>query len=176
MDLLDYYGFSSPLGLVITVGCQGRLARVLLGLPSLEAVQGQLEGLGSIPAQPRDWFPELHRRLAAYFQGRPVDFDSVPLWSPCWTTFRRRVVAACRKVPFGQVTTYRALAQAIGSPKSARAVGGVMRWNPWPVVVPCHRVLGARGNLHGYSAAGGLETKRRLLQLEGIFFPPENPA
>ncbi len=172
MEALDFYALPTPLGLVVTLGRQGCLARVLLGLPSLEAVQGQVEGLGAIPSQPRDWFPELHRRLAAYFQGRSVGFDPIRLWSPCWTAFRRRVVAACRKVRFGQVTTYRGLARAVGSPKSARAVGGVMRWNPWPVVVPCHRVLGARGQLHGYSAAGGLETKRWLLQLEGVSLPP----
>ncbi len=172
MSRLDFFVLSTPLGLVVTVGRGERLARVLLGLPSLEAVQGQIEKLGNIPAQPRDWFPELHRRLAAYFQGRPVDFDAVRLWSPCWTPFRRRVVAACRKVPFGQVTTYRALAGAVGSPKSARAVGRVMRWNPWPLVVPCHRVLGAGGRLHGYSAAEGLKTKRWLLELEGVPLSP----
>ncbi len=171
MEHWEFFTLSTPLGLVVTVGHRGHLARVLLGLPSLEAVQGQLVRLGLHPSQPRDWSPELHRRLAAYFQGRPVSFDAVRLWSPRWTDFRRRVVAACRSVPFGQVTTYRALARAAGSPKSARAVGGVMRWNPWPVVVPCHRVLASDGTLRGYSAAAGLETKRRLLELEGVRLP-----
>ena len=69
------------------------------------------------------------------------------------------------RVPYGEVTTYGALAARIGKPRAARAVGGALNKNPVPIVLPCHRVVGATGSLVGY--AGGLERKRTLLQLEG---------
>src|SRR5579884_755640 len=69
------------------------------------------------------------------------------------------------RVPYGQTTTYGTLAAKVGRPAAARAVGTVMNRNPLPIVLPCHRVVGASGSLVGY--AGGLEVKRRLLQLEG---------
>jgi methylated-DNA-[protein]-cysteine S-methyltransferase len=69
-------------------------------------------------------------------------------------------------VPYGETTTYGALAAQVGAPRAARAVGTVMNRNPIPIVLPCHRVIGASGSLVGY--AGGLETKERLLRLEGV--------
>ena len=69
------------------------------------------------------------------------------------------------RVPFGEVTTYGALAAKAGKPKAARAVGTIMNRNPVPIVLPCHRVVGANGSLVGY--AGGLERKQTLLRLEG---------
>ena len=68
-------------------------------------------------------------------------------------------------MPFGQVTTYGALAAKIGKPRAARAIGGAMNRNPIPIVLPCHRVVGSNGKLVGY--AGGLDRKEQLLQLEG---------
>ena len=70
------------------------------------------------------------------------------------------------RVPFGQVTTYGALAAKVGKPNAARAIGGAMNRNPIPIVLPCHRVVGANGSLTGY--AGGLDRKEHLLRLEGV--------
>jgi len=72
-------------------------------------------------------------------------------------------------VPYGRVTTYGALAARVGRPRAARAVGGAMHSNPIPIVLPCHRVIGASGSLTGYG--GGLERKRALLELEGAMLP-----
>ena len=72
-------------------------------------------------------------------------------------------------VPFGHTETYGALAARAGRPRAARAVGTVMNRNPIPIVLPCHRIVGANGSLTGY--AGGLDRKRRLLQLEGARLP-----
>jgi methylated-DNA-[protein]-cysteine S-methyltransferase len=76
------------------------------------------------------------------------------------------VLRELARVPFGQVTTYGALAAKVGKPNAARAIGGAMNRNPIPIVLPCHRVIGANGSLTGY--AGGLERKVKLLQLEGV--------
>ena len=72
------------------------------------------------------------------------------------------------RVPYGQTDTYGRLAARAGRPKAARAVGTIMNRNPIPIVLPCHRIVGANGSLTGY--AGGLDAKRRLLELEGAVF------
>jgi len=88
------------------------------------------------------------------------------------TDFQWRVLRALMRVPQGKTCTYADLARIAGSPLAARAVGQVMRRNPWPVIVPCHRVL-ASGGAGGYSGAGGLPMKRKLLALEGVVVPRE---
>ncbi len=79
--------------------------------------------------------------------------------------FQRQVLLATYAIPYGQTTTYSDLAQQIGRPRAARAVGQAQAANPMPIVIPCHRVLGAKGKLRGYG--GGLAVKKWLLQLEG---------
>jgi len=81
------------------------------------------------------------------------------------SAFQRLALRELARVPFGQVTTYGALAAKIGNPGAARAVGGAMNRNPIPIVLPCHRVVGSNGKLVGY--AGGLDRKEQLLRLEG---------
>ena len=91
-------------------------------------------------------------------------FD-LPL-APHGTAFQQRVWMALRAIPYGETRTYGELAAAIDSPNASRAVGMANHRNPIPIIIPCHRVIGANGTLTGY--AGGLEIKRRLLALEGI--------
>jgi methylated-DNA-[protein]-cysteine S-methyltransferase len=81
--------------------------------------------------------------------------------------FRRRVYAATREVGPGRTASYGEIARAIGAPGAARDVGAALGANPFPIVVPCHRVLAADGALHGFSSPGGIETKRRMLEIEG---------
>ena len=81
--------------------------------------------------------------------------------------FARHVYAATRAIGPGAVATYGEIARAVGDPGAARAVGAALGANPYPVIVPCHRVLAADGALHGFSAPGGIATKRRMLELEG---------
>ncbi|MFN3076783.1 MAG: methylated-DNA--[protein]-cysteine S-methyltransferase [Alphaproteobacteria bacterium] len=101
-------------------------------------------------------------RLAAYFRGEPLVAD-LPL-APSGTEFQRRVWAALRAIPHGQIRTYGALAAELGT--SARAVGSACGRNPIPILIPCHRVVACSGGLGGYSGAEGLTTKRFLLDLE----------
>lgn len=103
-------------------------------------------------------------QLTAYFAGELRVFD-LPL-APTGTDFQRRVWDALCTVPYGTTATYADIAKKIGSPKAMRAVGQANNLNPLPIVIPCHRVIGADGSLVGY--AGGLETKKTLLRLEGI--------
>jgi methylated-DNA-[protein]-cysteine S-methyltransferase len=110
-------------------------------------------------------------RLQAYAVGQADDFLDVPLSDEELTPFQRQVIRHCRRIPAGQLLSYGQLAKKAGSPGAARAVGQVMRSNRWPLVVPCHRVIGAGGRLGGYSAPEGLALKVRLLELEGVSLP-----
>jgi methylated-DNA-[protein]-cysteine S-methyltransferase len=105
------------------------------------------------------------RQLDEYFEGKRQSFD-LELDLRIARDFGRTVLAELARVPFGEVTTYGALAARSGKPKAARAVGTIMNRNPIPIVLPCHRVVGANGSLVGY--AGGLERKQQLLRLEGV--------
>jgi methylated-DNA-[protein]-cysteine S-methyltransferase len=114
------------------------------------------------------WVPDVVDRLQRYAEGEPVDFSDVPIATDHLTGFGRRTVAACRRIVWGQTSTYGDLAAECGSPGAARAVGSVMAKNCYPLIVPCHRVLAAGGGLGGYSAPEGLRMKRRLLGMEGV--------
>jgi methylated-DNA-[protein]-cysteine S-methyltransferase len=104
------------------------------------------------------------RQLDEYFAGRRRRFD-LDLDVERLADFHRRVLGELARVPFGETTTYGTLAARAERPRAARAVGTVMNRNPVPIVLPCHRVLGANGKLVGYG--GGLERKEALLRLEG---------
>ena len=107
---------------------------------------------------------DARRELGDYFDGRRREFDlGVDLGLA--GDFHRRVYTELARVPYGEVTTYGALAARAGNPAAARAVGSAMNRNPIPIVLPCHRVVGSSGRLVGY--AGGLERKEALLRLEG---------
>ena len=84
------------------------------------------------------------------------------------TPFQKKVYGVMSTIPFGQVRTYRWLAQNIGNPRALRAVGSANARNRWPVVIPCHRIVGSDGSLTGFSAPGGLALKEELLRLERI--------
>jgi len=105
------------------------------------------------------------RDVRAYFAGKRVEFE-VELELSVQPPFRRRVLHACARVPYGETVTYAELARAAHRPKAARAVGNAMASNPLPLVIPCHRVLRADGSPGGFSAAGGVALKRRMLELE----------
>ena len=105
--------------------------------------------------------------IIALLDGEAADLRWVVLDERAVDPYARRVYAAVREVPPGATASYGEIARAIGAPADARAVGGALARNPFPIVVPCHRVLAADGALHGFSAPGGLATKRRMLEIEG---------
>jgi len=105
---------------------------------------------------------EAARQLKAYFVGELKEF-TLPL-APEGTDFMKQVWAALCEIPYGRTASYKDIAEKIGSPKAARAVGLANNRNPIPIFIPCHRVIGADGSLTGY--AGGLTMKKKLLDLE----------
>lgn len=105
---------------------------------------------------------QAERELEEYFAGRRRSF-TLPL-APAGTAFQRAVWEALREIPYGQTCSYQQIARRIGRPAACRAVGMANHRNPIPILIPCHRVVGADGSLTGY--AGGLAVKSRLLELE----------
>lgn len=111
------------------------------------------------------------RRILALFAGAQDDLHDVPVDLAGMSAFDRSVYREARKIPPGHTMTYGALAARIGAPGAARAVGAALGRNPVAVIVPCHRVLAAGGKAGGFSAPGGVATKRRLLEMEGALVP-----
>jgi methylated-DNA-[protein]-cysteine S-methyltransferase len=105
--------------------------------------------------------------MTAVMRGEARDLRDVPLDERGIDDFRRSVYAATRAIPAGATRSYGEVARAIGRPEGARDVGAALARNPFPIIVPCHRVVAANGALTGFSAPGGLATKRRMLELEG---------
>ena len=160
---LCYTHFETKLGWMGLLGSRAGLRRVVLPQPSPEAVLDLLvRGLpGAIP-DPAP-FGDLPLRLGRYFGGQPVPFgDELDLRGA--TRFGSDVWQATRLIPYGDTQSYSWIAQQIGRPKAWRAVGQALARNPFPIVVPCHRVLGNDGSLRGFG--GGLEMKKGLLRLE----------
>jgi methylated-DNA-[protein]-cysteine S-methyltransferase len=105
------------------------------------------------------------RQLKEYLDGSLQQF-SLPLDLSRLTPFQQRVLHLTTQIPYGQTATYKSIAILVGKPNAARAVGRVEATNPIPLVIPCHRVLGSDGTLHGYGGPGGIKLKAWLLQLE----------
>lgn len=121
---------------------------------------------GGVPGPGSDdpLLAEARTQIDAYFDGKLKDFN-LPL-APHGTPRQREIWHAMANIPYGETCTYGDLARALGS--AARAIGGACGANPIPIVIPCHRVLGAGNAMGGYSFADGTDTKRRLLALEGV--------
>lgn len=158
------------------------LCRILL--PGLEPddmrkVIRKEEGALEVPAAARDrpeWWGELTELLTGFFGKDPTKAMAAAngVWER-WgkrldlerlTDFQRAVLRSTAQIPAGQTATYGQLAQRVGRTGAARAVGGALGANPWPVLIPCHRVVGSGGAMRGFSAPGGCQAKRRMIDWE----------
>lgn len=113
------------------------------------------------------------RELDEFFDGRRRDFDIALDFALIKPGFTRRVLEQTARIPFGQTVTYKGIAGLAGNERAFRAAGTALGSNPLPIVVPCHRVLHSGGGLGGYT--GGLDIKRRLLEIEGVLSQPLEP-
>jgi methylated-DNA-[protein]-cysteine S-methyltransferase len=167
---------AGQLGLVAFETCRGWIGVAVTGQgiagatlfrPSQEAALAELwEGYPAATLLEPAVLPELEQRLRRYARGEPVRLDDLALDLRSCTPFQRQVLRIVQTIPPGQTWSYADVARAAGKPGAARAVGQVMARNPVPLFVPCHRVVASGGGLGGFSAPGGLNTKRELLELE----------
>jgi methylated-DNA-[protein]-cysteine S-methyltransferase len=106
-------------------------------------------------------------RVLELLAGKPIDLSDVPVDLTGAPEFHRQVYEVARTIPPGQTMTYGEIAKRLGVPHESREVGQALGRNPIAIIVPCHRVLGADGKMGGFSASGGVATKRRILEIEG---------
>ena len=157
-DLVD-----SPLGALLVAVTDRGLCRIEFDPEPERDLEPLARGFGARVLRAPKAVDSPRRQLAEYFEGRRTTFE-LPV-DVHFDRFRLRVMDELARVPYGRVTTYGTLAARAGNPGAARAVGTFMNRNPVPIVLPCHRVVGANGTLVGYG--GGLDRKEQLLQLEG---------
>jgi len=154
---------SSPLGTLVSIADEDSIVGLYF---SAEHKRHPREDLG-VPDEHLDIFLQTRLQLEEYFAGKRRVFD-VPVVLR-GTAFQQEVWRALRRIPYGNTTSYGALANTMGRPGAARAVGAANGANPVSIIVPCHRVIGVGGSLIGYG--GGLKRKRALLALEGAIIP-----
>lgn len=152
----------------------GEAGLVALRLPEEDPARlvAWRERRGPLAAEPPPWILDLVDRIHRLMAGEVVVFGDVPLDLRGVSGFEARVYRHILELPPGRTTTYGAIAHSLGEPGGARAVGRALGRNPFPVVVPCHRVLAAGAGLGGFSAPGGRDTKLKLLALEGLDLRP----
>lgn len=158
----------SPLGELGLAGGEHGLITVSLGRRLDHLLPGLLKGrhdAGRGKHHPWDVLDQACNEIVEYMLSAREKFD-VPLDLSSGTEFQRSVWRRLQKIKFGQKTSYAELAENVGRPGAARAVGNAVGANPLPIIIPCHRVLAAQGRLGGFS--GGLPRKRKLLKIEGI--------
>ena len=156
--------FETDLGTCAVRWTEAGIASVRLPSPRTSELPRIDDGV-TAPTNVREAIDGIRRVMS----GESVDLGFVILDDREVEPFRRQVYAATRAVPAGSTVTYGEIARVIGrsDPEGARDVGAALARNPTPIIVPCHRVVGANGKLTGFSAPGGLDTKRRMLELEG---------
>jgi len=168
--LLDvaYDYTDSPVGKLLVATSERGLCRISFDPEPERELDWLSRAFGARVLRSAGPIDPVRRELDEYFEGGrrefnlPVDLTPLP-------DFQRDVLVELIRVPYGHVDTYGGLARRIGKPRAARAVGGALNRNPIPIVVPCHRIVGASGSLTGYG--GGLERKQALLGLEGALLP-----
>ncbi|OZF51745.1 cysteine methyltransferase [Rhodococcus sp. 14-2470-1b] len=126
-----------------------------------------LTGFDPLPGDPDGVAPVAIEGIAALFDGGNPDLSAVPVILDV-SDFDNAVYDVARAIPRGSTMTYGAVAARLGHPGAAQAVGGALGRNPVPVIIPCHRVLGAGREVGGFSAPGGASTKQRILAIEGV--------
>ena len=153
--------FATALGTCAIAWSELGVTRFLLPDPDRNAA-------GHAESSPPEWVLAIIRRVERHLTGEPQDFADVPYDFSRLPDFTAAVLRATLTVKAGTTSTYGALAAAIGHPASAsRAVGSALGENPWPLLIPCHRIVAASGHMTGFSGPGGVATKVKLLALEG---------
>lgn len=166
MDTYYYTVFKTNWGWFGLLASERGLVRACLPEQDKKAVLAALL-LGVAEATPAKYqLIEAENAVKDYYRGVPVNFSDMQVDLDGMTEFQRRVLGQLRKVKHGEVTTYGKLAEAAGAKGAARAIGGCMAKNPLPLIIPCHRVMGANGAETGFSGPGGVQTKARMLKLE----------
>jgi methylated-DNA-[protein]-cysteine S-methyltransferase len=169
LGMTQFAIFETPLGWAGVAWDEAGLAAV--GLPAVEPATARSSLRRRLPeaveAEPPPAIVKVIADVCELLAGGKPDFADAPLDLARAPEFHARVYAVARAIPPGETLTYGEVAERLGDRRLAREVGQALGANPWPIVVPCHRVTAAGGKLGGFSAPGGTSTKLKLLALEG---------
>ena len=168
---MNYAMFDTAVGRCALVWRGDKLTRVLLPSESDDATRTSIKRrMANAKETAAPAFVEtIIAKIARLCAGNTVSFEDAPLDRSGLEPLANRIYDILLQVPFGETTTYGAIAEELGDKNLSRAVGAAMGANPFPIIIPCHRVTGAGGKMGGFTAPGGAETKRRLLEIEGAF-------
>jgi len=172
MEYRFYTTFSSPFGTFTIVwketGSDLQVIRIFLSDPELKSEVKALESFKQIKLGSSSSIVLLGEKIQRFFKGEKVDFDLGLIdFNQCFD-IQKKVLLAEYAIPRGWVSTYKRIAGKIGIPTGARVIGNALARNPFPIIIPCHRAIKTNGDLGGFQ--GGINMKRRLLELEGIKF------
>ena len=162
----QYAVFRTQWGWFGVLGGEHGLVRTYLPVAHKETIQSRM--LSDFPSAERSKmvFSALQKVIEDYYKGSIADFSDVEICLDGLSEFQRTVLTALRTISYGDTASYTQLAKLANSPRAARAIGTVMAQNPLPLIIPCHRVIKADGSPGLFSAAGGTDTKKRMLELE----------
>jgi methylated-DNA-[protein]-cysteine S-methyltransferase len=168
--LVKYVIFKTRWGYFGLLGTENALWRTYLPTTSKKTIRTHLLKNLPNPRYDKNLFKSLQKQLVAYFEGSYVNFsEDIPLEIHNLSPFAQQVLNSCRNIDFGQTISYSQLAEKIGKPFAARAVGSCLAKNPLPLIIPCHRVIRTDGSLAGFSPPGGIILKNKLLLHEKSF-------
>jgi methylated-DNA-[protein]-cysteine S-methyltransferase len=171
MKETGYSLFTTSYGVGGAVSSKAGLVEIVLPFAGFDESDLDAEILRRYPAAEENrWYSaRAAEELQSYFAGSPAKF-SLPLDLEHLTVFGKAVCRYVAGIGYGEVRSYAEVAAAAGSPRASRAVGSIMAANRLPIIIPCHRVVSSNGSMCGYSAPGGVSTKRLLLEMEGVMF------
>lgn len=165
VERLSVSVFPTDLGWVGLLGHDEKIVSIFVGHSSAKSVLSAAKAkYASI--KEADWHPAARGLIEAYAEGEVVDFSSLKIQLPEMTDFRLKVIAATRRLGYGETASYGELARRVGHPGAARAVGTVMSSNRFPILIPCHRVMASGGKLGGFTCPAGTDLKQKMLDLE----------
>ncbi len=162
-----YAIFQTKWGYFGLAGTEYGLCRTQLPGPNPEKIKSLLLKNLLDPKFDKTFCKILQQQITAYFEGDYVQFSrDIPLILDGFSSFGISVLKTCREIEIGQTITYGKLAKKAGKPNASRAVGNILAKNPLPLIIPCHRIIRSDGKMGGFSAPGGINLKKKLLELE----------
>jgi methylated-DNA-[protein]-cysteine S-methyltransferase len=163
---ISYTIFKTGIGWCSVVEHKKELKRIFIGYENRFQLLNHISRKFGNALNKTSSMRELIEKIYLYCSGETVSFDGYKLdWSSL-TPFQNKVLRAAMKIPYGTISTYGTLAKTIGHPRSSRAVGNALSKNPFPLIVPCHRIIRGDGKVGGFSAGGGKNLKEKLLGME----------
>jgi methylated-DNA-[protein]-cysteine S-methyltransferase len=172
-----FHLFETAVGRCAILWRGDRLSGVLLPAANDDAMLKSVRrrDANAVAATPPPFVEDAIDGIVRLCRGEPVSFEGASLDRDAIEPLANQVYDILLRTPFGETTTYGAIAEALGDKALSRAVGAALGANPFPIIIPCHRVIGAGGRMGGFSAPGGTDTKRRLLEIEGAFAAEKLP-